>query len=475
MNLLGIDVGTTSLKAVCFDEAGKCLAQANLDYTLDTRGDLVEFDPMEYIRIAKEAIAEIEKTCKIDAISVDTQGETLILTDGEGNPTMPAIVWLDNRATAEAEEIGAHFGLETIYNVTGQPECTGGWPGCKLLWVQRNLPEVWAKTKKVFLLEDWLLWALTGEFVTEPTIQSSSIYLDIKKLDWWDEMLDYIGVDRGMLPRIVPSATRVGSFGDAAVVSGALDQIAGAVGVGVVDENIVSEMTGTIMAICVVTDKIPAFDPNSKIPCHLHALPGKYVSLLWSSTAGMALKWFRNNFASELSFKELDELAEKAGPGAEGLTMLPHLCGSTMPVYNPDARGCFWGMTLAHGKGHFARAILEAVAFTLKDDLDVIGAKCDEIRITGGGAGSPLWAQIKADVTGLRLSTLMEKESACLGTAILAGVGCGIYSSVEDACKKLVRTKKTYEPCGTDYTLPYKQYKKLDSLLNNPADTISLK
>jgi len=475
MNLLGIDVGTTSLKAVCFDEAGTCLAEVNIDYTLDTRGDLVEFDANEYIRIARQAIDHIRRTCPVDALSIDTQGETMILTDEVGVPVMPAIVWLDNRATKEAEEIAAHFGQETIYNVTGQPETTGGWPGCKLLWVKRNLPDVWAKTKKVFLLEDWLLWALSGEFVTEPTIQSSSIYLDIVKKDWWQEMLDYIGVDRSMLPRIEKTATEVGSFEGIRIVTGALDQIAGAIGVGVVDENIVSEMTGTIMAICVVTDKIPAYASNSKIPCHLHAIDGKFVSLLWSSTAGMALKWFRNSFGENFSFKELDELAEKAGPGAEGLTMLPHLCGSTMPVYNPDARGAFWGITLAHGRGHFVRAILEAVAFTLKDDLDCIGAKCDEIRITGGGAGSPLWAQIKADVTGIRLSTLKEKESACLGTAIMAGVGCGVYPSMEEACRKIVQTKKTYSPGGTDYTAPYKQYKKLDQLLNNVEDKICQK
>ncbi len=476
MNLIGIDVGTTSLKAVCFDENGVCLAETNIDYTLSTHGESVEFDPMEYVRITKEALSEIRKTVpKIDAISIDTQGETMILTDEKGMPTMPAIVWLDNRAVKEAEEIEAHFGAETIWNVTGQAETTGGWPACKILWVRRNLPQVWEKTKKVFLLEDWLLYSLSGEFVTEPTIQSSTIYLDIRKKDWWQEMLDFIGLDREMLPKIRPSATKIGSFEEAQVVTGALDQIAGAVGVGVVDENIVSEMTGTIMAICVVKDAIPSFDPSSKIPCHLHAIDGKYVSLLWSSTAGMALKWYKNNFAENLSFKELDSLAEKAGPGAEGLTFLPYLCGSTMPVYNPDAKGTFWGMTLAHGKGHFARAILESVAFTLKDDLECIGADCDEIRITGGGASSPLWAQIKADVVGKNLSTLMEKESACLGTAIMAGVGVGIYPSIEEACKKIIRTKKTYSPEGTDYTIPYKQYKKLDSMLNDPKNKIVTK
>lgn len=472
MNLVGIDIGTTSLKAVCFDENGTALAEATLDYTLDTKGDLVEFDPLEYLSITKEALAKIKAVCPVDAISVDTQGETIIFTDENGAPTMPAIVWLDNRAVKEAEEILAHFGQEKIYQITGQPETTGGWPACKVLWAKKNMPEAWQKTKKIFLLEDWILWALSGEFVTEPTIQSSSLYFDIRKKDWWQEMLDFIGIDRSMLPRITPSASKIGSFENAAVVSGALDQIAGAVGVGVVNESIVSEMTGTIMAICVVTDSIPPYDPASKIPCHLHAIENKFVSLLWSSTAGMALKWYRNTFAPSLSFKELDEEAEKAGIGAEGLVFLPHLCGSTMPIYNPSARGAFWGITLAHKKGHFARAILESVAFTLKDDLDSIGAKCDEIRITGGGASSPLWAQIKADVTGLKLSTLKEKESACLGTAMMAGVGIGVYPSIEAAVEKIVQVKKTYSPEKNDYSDAYRRYQKLDSLLNNPSDPI---
>lgn len=475
MNLLGIDVGTTSLKAVLFNEEGKSLCGVNLDYTLDTRGDFVEFDANEYIRIAKQAIEEIGKQYPIDAISIDTQGETMILTDENGIPCMPAIVWLDNRAVKEAQEIEQHFGQEKIYQITGQPETTGGWPGCKLLWVKRNLPDVWKKVRKVFLLEDWLLYSLTGEFVTEPTMQSSSIYMDISKKDWWDEMLSLIGVDRSMLPRILPSATLAGKFGSIPVVTGALDQIAGAIGVGVVDESVISEMTGTIMAICVVTDEIPAFDPASKIPCHLHAIDGKFVRLLWSSTAGMALKWFRNNFAENISFRELDTLAAEVGPGAEGLTMLPYLSGSTMPVYNPDARGAFWGMTLAHKLGHFTRAILEAVAFTLKDNLEAIGANADEIRITGGGATSPLWAQIKADVTGIRLSTLREKESACLGCAMMAGVGLGIYPDLAAAAKRIVKTDKTYVSSGEDYTIPYKQYKKLDQLLNNSEDKICQK
>ena len=227
MNLLGIDVGTTSLKAVLFDEKGANLAGVNLDYTLDTRGDFVEFDAKEYLSIVRRAVEEIGAKFPIDAVSVDTQGETMILTDEAGEPVMPAIVWLDNRAVKEADEIRAHFGQETIYAVTGQPETTGGWPGCKLLWVRRNLPDVWQKVRRVFLLEDWILWSLSGEFVTEPTIQSSSIYFDITRRAWWDEMLDYIGVPKEYLPRVLPSGAAVGKTEKGAVVvTGALDQIA---------------------------------------------------------------------------------------------------------------------------------------------------------------------------------------------------------------------------------------------------------
>ena len=185
MNFLGLDIGTTSLKAVLYSDRGIRLDGVTKDYQLITRGDLVEFDPMEYIRLVQDAIDEIRKSHPIDAIGIDTQGETMILTDEKGVPTMPAIVWLDNRATREADKIAAHFGQETIFAVTGQPETTGGWPGCKLLWVKNNLPEVWERTRRVFLLEDWILWALTGEFVTEPTIQSSSIYLDVRSRSWW--------------------------------------------------------------------------------------------------------------------------------------------------------------------------------------------------------------------------------------------------------------------------------------------------
>ena len=468
---LGIDIGTTSLKAAVFNGEGKRLAVRSVDYTLDTDAEtgFIEFNADEYVAMSRRVIDELEAECgKIDAISVDTQGETLILTDKAGKPLCPAVVWLDNRAVAEAEAIKAKFGNKLVYEVTGQPEISAGWPASKLLWFKNNKPEIFEKVEKIFMLEDWILYNLSGEFVTEPTIQSSTIYMDVTTKDWWQEMLDFIGVHRDQLPRVLPSARVAGEYKGIKVVTGALDQIAGTVGCGVTSEQLISEMTGTIMAICVMTDKLPPYDPNSIIPCHLHAIDGKYCLILWSSTAGMALKWFKNNFSESFSFKELDALAAKVPAGCEGLTMLPYFCGSTMPKYNPTATASFTGITLSHTRGHFARAIMEAVAYTLKQNLDYVAAeRVSEIRITGGGAASPLWAQIKADVTGRTLQGLAEGETACLGCAIFAAVGVGLYPSVEAAANAVVKTKGEYKPAGDDYTEGFARYNKMDALLNN--------
>lgn len=465
MNFLGIDIGTTSLKAAAFSDKLEQLSQATVDYTLEASGVWAEFPAEKYWDITKEGIAKATEGLEIEALSVDTQCETLILTDEDGNPVRKAIVWVDNRADEEAKIIEEHFGRKKVYEITGQPEITATWPASKLLWVKRNEPEVWAKTKKIFLLEDYILYKMTGKFVTEKTLQSSTIYFDIKKGAWWDEMLDFIGVSSSMLPELYESGIKIGEYEGMTVVTGAMDQVAGGIGAGIIKKGIISEMTGTTMVLFVPTDEIPPFVENSIIPCHYN-YDGKYALVLWTSVAGMALKWFKNNFCEGYeSFDELTALAEKIEPGANGLTMLPHLCGSTMPKYNPDAKGAFYGMTLEHTRAHFVRAIMEAISCMLKANLDYVNIEANEIRIMGGGAKSPLWNQIKADMTGKTLTTLKNKETACLGSAILAGVGCGYFSSVEDACA-MIETDQSFTPSGTDYTEVYANYNKYDDLLN---------
>ena len=464
MNFMGIDIGTTSVKTAVFDEKLEQKISLNADYTLDAHGDIVEFDGEQYWEIVKGEIEKVKKELSVDALAVDTQCETLILTDENGTPVRPAVVWLDNRATEEAELITAHFGHKRVYEVTGQPEITATWPACKLLWVKRHEPEVWAKVKKVFLLEDWILYKMTGKFLSEKTLQSSTIYFDIHNAAWWEEMLDFIGVDKEMLPTLYSSAVQVGEYDGIKVVTGAIDQIAGAIGAGVVKKGIVSEMTGTTMVIFMPSDSVPAYDETSIVPCHYN-YDDKYCLLSWTPTAGMSLKWFKNALCESFSFGELDALAESVPAGSDGVTFLPYLCGSTMPKYNPAARGSFTGLTTEHHRGHFVRAVMEAVSCMLKSNLDYLGLEVDEIRAMGGGANSPLWCQMKADMTGKRLVTLKNKETACLGSAILAGVGVGAFDSVEQAAER-IELGRVYESKGTDYTECYERYLKYDKLLN---------
>ena len=465
MNLLGIDIGTTSLKAAAFNDKLEQLSQATVDYTLETSGVYAEFPAEKYWDITKEGIEKATEGLEIEALSIDTQCETLILTDEYGNPVRKAIVWVDNRADEEAKIIEEHFGRKKVYEITGQPEITATWPASKLLWVKRNEPDIWAKTKKIFLLEDYILYKMTGKFITEKTLQSSTIYFDINSGMWWKEMLDFIGVTPSMLPELYDSGVKVGEYNGMTVVTGAMDQVAGGIGAGIIKKGIISEMTGTTMVLFVPTDTIPEFVENSIIPCHYN-YDGKYALVLWTSVAGMAFKWFKNNFCENYEdFNDLTALAEKIEPGANGLTMLPHLCGSTMPKYNPDAKGAFYGITLEHTRAHFARAIMEAISCMLKANLDYINIEANEIRLMGGGAKSPLWNQIKADMTGKTLTTLKNKETACLGSAILAGVGYGVFNSVEEACS-MIETDQMYTPSGIDYTEVYENYNKLDNLLN---------
>ena len=462
---MGIDIGTTSVKTAVFNEDLEQKISLTADYTLNSHGDTVEFDGEKYWQIVKSEIEKINGQFDIDALAVDTQCETLILTDENGTPVRPAIVWLDNRATEEAEIIAKHFGHKRVYEITGQPEITATWPACKLLWVKRNEPEVFAKVKKIFLLEDWILYKMTGKFVSEKTLQSSTIYFNIHTGEWWDEMLDFIGIEKEALPELYESAKKIGKYGNTDVVTGAIDQIAGAIGAGVVKQGIVSVMTGTTMVIFMPSDTVPEYNPESIVPCHYN-YDGKYCLLSWTPTAGMALKWFKNALCESFSFRELDTLAESVPAGSDGVTFLPYLCGSTMPKYNPSARGAFTGLTTEHHRGHFVRAVMEAVACMLKSNLDYLALDVDEIRAMGGGANSPLWCQMKADMTGKKLVTLKNKETACLGSAILAAVGVGKFSSVEEAAKG-IELDKIYESNGTEYSECYERYLCYDRLLNN--------
>lgn len=474
--ILGIDAGTTAFKIVLFDEYGSIIAEQTEEYSLAAPGPgFVEFPPEEYWNVCKRLIKAIltkanVRNTDIKAIAIDSQGETLICVDKEGRPLGNAIVWLDNRSVEEAGLIEKEFGAQKVYEITGQPEVVPTWPATKILWFKRKKPEIFERTSKFLLLEDFLIYKLTGKFAAEKSLLSSTILLDINRGIWWEDMLDFIGISPDQLPEIMESADAVGSLTAQAsmetglstetiVVTGALDQAAGMIGAGGINEGVITETTGTCLAVCVNTGGKTAFNKELKVPRHYGVLPESYYSIFWSPTAGIVLKWFKENFLAipqyspikiaepESVYYLMDCEAKSIPAGSDGLIMLPHLSGTQFPEFNQDARGVYCGFTLAHSRGHFIRAILESVAYLMNQYIRTIensGIVVNEIRSLGGGSKSRLWNSIKADVTQKSIITLKNSEATCLGAAMLAGIGIGLYKSVEDACDKTVHTGEIF-------------------------------
>ena len=472
---LGIDAGTTAIKAVLFDLDGQPLASAAKEYSLDTPSPaVVELDAEVYWEACVRAVRDTLQQSRIHpqdvlALAISSQGETIVPVDNRGSPLRPAIVWLDSRATEEASEIAACFSPKEVFAVTGQPQVTPGWPACKILWLRRHEPRIFEQTAKFLLLEDYLLHRLTGQYVTERALQTSSLLLDIRNGSWWRPMLPILGIEEHHLCRLVNPGEVVGHLttdgaeacglsSQTRVVTGALDQVAGAVGAGNISAGLVSETTGGALAICATLDR-PLFDPQARVPCHYHAQENTYCLLPWAQTAGMALRWFRDTFCLEESsaaceagvdsYYPLTEGAALVPAGSEGLTVLPHLSGAACPEFNPHARAVFFGATLSHGKPHFVRAIMESVAYMLKRNLDIVeelGGSVSEVRSLGGGARSDLWLQIKANVLQKPVRRVAAPEAACLGVAMLASVAVGVYPDLGEANRHMVQLGQTVWP-----------------------------
>jgi len=493
VTFLGIDAGTTALKAALFDVEGRLLAIDRQEYQLVTPGpSIVELDPGIYWQACCLAVRNVigqsaMAAQEVAALCISSQGETLIPVDKDGVPTRQAIVWLDDRAVEEAEFIGRRFEVKDVYHSTGQPEVAPIWPACKILWIRRNEADVFARTAKFLLLEEYLLYRLTGQFVANYSLQTSSLMLDIQRKRWWEPMLELIGLSPAKLGRLMEPGQVVGPLSDegaeaiglstrTVAVSGGIDVTVGAVGSGNIVPGVVTETTGGALAILVTLGK-PLFDPQRRLPCHYHACQDRYCLLPWGKTGGMALRWFRDQFFSlEIqvareggldAYELMTRLAAQTPPGSDGLIVLPHLEGTGSPDFNPAARAVFYGATLRHTRGHFVRAILESVAYMLKENLEVVehlGIAVKDIRSMGGGARSDLWLQIKADVLQKPVTAVEVEEATCLGAALMAAVATGFFSSLEGAVSHMVRVRETVEPSPDhqeEYDRGYSQYLEL--------------
>jgi sugar (pentulose or hexulose) kinase len=336
------------------------------------------------------------------------------------------------------------------------------------------------------LIEDYFIYRMTGKLVTEGSLICSTVYWDITTKQWWKEMLTFLQIGESQLPEIHESGESVGSIlpevaeelglsPGTIVCTGALDQAAGAIGVGNISEGIFSENIGAALAVCSPVRK-PAFHKSRIMPIHYFGIPDLYMMHSFT-TGGMVLRWFRDAFCDMEksvgamiggdSYDLLGKEAATVPAGCEGLIMLPHLNGSMAPDVNPMARGVFYGFTLKHQKPHFIRAIMEALGYLVRRNIDAlgnIGIEVGEIRSLGGGARSAVWNQIKADITNRPLVTMQCAEAASLGAAILAGKAAGMYSSVQDACEKMIKTAQRFDPdptCREIYDRNYERYKQL--------------
>jgi sugar (pentulose or hexulose) kinase len=495
--LLGIDAGTTSIKAGVFSPDGLCVGLGREEYKLDTPApDRAELDPEKYwvaCRRSVEAAVQASglNPSEVRAVAVSSQGETTITLDSEGEPIFPALVWIDNRAKKQAAYLAKQF-AEVVYSRTGIPEILPTWSACKILWIRENEPDVFARAAKFVLVQDYLIYRLTGRFVTDRSVSCTSLNFDLVHDRWWSDVQDAIGIQRRQLPEIVQPGTMVGKLAhqaasqlglDAgtAVVTGGMDQSVGAIGAGNIRAGVVSESTGAALVIqATILD--PMRDASQTVPVYGHSVPGGYLFAPVCPTAGMALKWLRDAFFSDEveraeaqkgdAYDRLTALAATVPAGSDGLLMLPHLMGAFSPEPNPAARGSFTGFTLTHTRAHFVRSLLEAVAFLLRRNLDWIestGMTAAEIRSTGGGARSKLWNQIKADVCNRAVVPLVNEETALLGDAILAGVATGVFRSIEEGCAAMVETKEPIQPDRdvTAYSEVYRSYCELDRRLSD--------
>ncbi len=494
--ILAFDLGTTALKCALHDLHGNVIAKAAVEYQLIAPdADSVEMDVETYWEAFKSAVAQVLKESAINpahikALGVSAQGETLIVVDKNGKPLRRAIVWLDNRAQQEADELGEKFGHRHAYEITGQVKLVPTWPASKILWIKKHEPQVFEKTARYLLIEDYFLYRLTGEFVCEGSLVTSTCYWNFRTRAWWLEMLAEIGISPSQLPEYRESgevvgrvrqqvAAELGLNPETLVCTGALDQACGAIGVGNIQPGIFSENTGAALAICASVNQA-TLDPQDQMPCHYHGLPGMYMLHTFTG-GGIVMRWFRDEFAQmEMAVGKASGIdaydlmgieAEKVPAGCEGLVMLPHLQGAMAPEANPKATGVFYGFTLRHGRSHFTRAIMEAVCFIVRRNIEVIegmGVPVNEIRALGGGARSRIWKQIEADITGRPVLTTTNEEAATLGAAILAGKAIGLYSSVHEAASQMVQIKARYEPTKENvpvYDEVFKTYVNLYSAL----------
>jgi xylulokinase len=468
MKLIGIDVGTGSTRVLLVDAAGKVVGSTVREHASFHSPQLgwAEQDPEDWWQAAMHAIPALLKATKTDpqeiaAVGLSGQMHGAVLLDAADRVLRPALIWCDQRTAAEAAWLTEQIGTERLIALTSNPALTN-FTLTKLLWVRKHEPAIWQQFRSFLLPKDYVRFRLTGEKAMDVADASGTLLLNVTARRWSSEMLAAVDMPESILPTLhecheiagtitAEAASLTGLRAGIPVVAGAGDQAAGALGMGIVRPGDVSATIGTSGVVFAATDQ-PFLDPRGRLHTFCHAVPGGWHVMGVTQAAGLSLRWFRDTFGhtdEPEAFARLGEAATTVPAGADGLLWAPYLMGERTPHLDPEARGALVGLTASHGSAHIVRAIMEGVAFSLKDTLSIfaeIGVPARAIRLGGGGARSPIWRQIQADVYGQTVEIVAAEEGAAYGAALLAGVGAGVWPSVEAACDAVIQIAQRIAP-----------------------------
>ena len=453
--LVGVDVGTTGVKALAISPTGEVLARAEVEYPLSTpQPGWSEQDPDDWARAAKQALAELG--VEPAGIGLSGQMHGLVCLDADERVLRPAILWNDQRTGAQCAEIEERVGRERLVELTGN-RALPGFTAPKLLWLREHEPETYARIAHILLPKDYVRLRLTGERAIDVADASGTLLLDVAGRRWSTEVLDALELDAAWLPTLLESPEVSGTTAvGVPVAAGAGDQAAGALGVGVDRPGPLSVVLGTSGVVFAALPKY-AHDPAGSAHAFCHAVPGGWHAMGVMLSAAGSLAWLQG--VLDAPYAELLAEAEGAPAGAEGALFAPYLAGERTPHADPDVRGALVGLTLRHDRGAVVRSVLEGVAYGLRDSLELLqslGMTADRGRVSGGGARSELWTRIVASVLDLPLERTAVEEGSAYGAALLGGVACGEFGDVHEAVDACVRVRETVEP-DPEWTAAYRE------------------
>ena len=502
--LIGIDLGTSGTKTVLFDAEGTPLAAATVEYPMyQPQNGWAEQDPADWWDAVQKTIKSVLQKSGADAkeiagVGISGQMHGLVMLDEAGRVLRRSIIWCDGRTGRECAQITETIGGDRLIAITANPALPGFTAG-KILWVRRNEPEIYAQCKHVLLPKDYIRYMLTGVYATEASDASGMNLLDVTKRDWSDEMLSKLKIDPSWMAKVYESpevtgrvhkkaAEATGLAEGTIVVGGAGDNAAAAVGMGVVREGRAFTSLGTSGVVFAHTDSV-RIDPQGRVHTFCAAVPQSYTVMSCTLAAGLSLRWMRDTlFTAEAEaakklgvdpYIPMMEAAQKVQTGANRLIFLPYLMGERSPILDEKSRGVFFGLSAIHNKNDMLRAVIEGISYSQRACVDILrgmGLRLDDMLLCGGGAKSPFWRQMLADLYGCPVCTIASTEGPALGAAILAGVGAGMYASVAEACDKMISRNAPLQPdsaAGKEYEPYYELYSTLYPALKDSFARLS--